>query len=138
MEELIGKEIAGLFVSVGEEILIFKHPDGTQTNYIAYGECCSETWFADIVGVEALLGQVVMTSEIIEMSEEDQSPDDDRCRQEYDSAYGIKLTTAKGYTDIIFRNSSNGYYGGCIEHHKEIPSHLSFTRVQEITQDWQA
>ena len=61
-----------------------------------------------------------------------------RCKcehwQECDEAYGYKLTTDKGYADIVFRNSSNGNYGGSIELLKrELPEGMI-----AITDDWQA
>ncbi len=47
---------------------------------------------------------------------------------------GYKLTTDKGYADIVFRNSSNGYYGGSIELLKrELPEGMA-----AIDDDWHA
>ena len=46
---------------------------------------------------------------------------DERTRQEYDQVYKFMLVTHKGYCDIIFRNSSNGNYGGCLKYLQDEP-----------------
>jgi hypothetical protein len=136
MKELIGKTIASMHVSEGEGFLVFKHPDGTETVYYAEGDCCSQSWFADIVGVTSLIGATVRTAQGVPMPEE---ITDGRGRQEYDTAYGTKLTTDKGYADIVFRNSSNGYYGGWLQYVE--PGKWGRETLREIdpTQDdWRA
>lgn len=132
MEELIGKVVVGLRVGEGEEYLVFDHPDGTHTTYETYGDCCSETWFADIVGVDNLLCATVMEVEYMDI---DGDECDERCRQEYDEHYGVKLKTNKGYVDIVYRNSSNGYYGGSIDLYTGTLPNIQFT---QITDDWSA
>lgn len=131
MKELIGKRIIGLSINEDQTILAFETDQG-EIAYITDAECCSETWFADIVGVRALLGNTVVTAEDINM--DGYNVDDGRGRQEFDRAYGIKLTTDKGYTDIVFRNSSNGYYGGSY-YLLDNPAPENMTA---ITDDWQA
>ena len=132
MKELIGKTITGLRVNEDQSLLVFDHPDGASTGYETDADCCSETWFADITGVAALIGGVVQTAD--EVSMDGYNVDDGRGRQDSDVAYGYKLTTDKGHADIVFRNSSNGYYGGSI--------HLFGNQAPEnmvaITDDWMA
>ena len=130
MNELIGKIVSGLRVGEDEHVLVFDHPDGTFTAYEAWGDCCSETWFADITGVSALLGRQVTAAEDVDMP----NVEDERCRQEYDRFYGVKLYTDRGIVDIVYRNSSNGYYGGAIDLYAgKLPDDLT-----AITDDWQA
>jgi hypothetical protein len=130
MKELIGKTVTGLRVNKEQSVLVFDHPDGDTTSYVTYGDCCSETWFADIVGVAALLGSLVLGAEYVELP----NVDDGRTRQDCDQFYGVKLRTSKGYVDIVYRNSSNGYYGGDIELHEgTLPEGMV-----AITDDWQA
>ena len=131
MNELIGKKITGMWVNNDQSILAFDTDKGVVA-YITWEDCCSETWFADITGVSALLGGTVQTAD--EVSMDGYNVEDGRTRQECDEAYGYKLTTDKGYADIVFRNSSNGYYGGSIELLKrELPEGMI-----AITDDWQA
>lgn len=130
MDKLIGRRIEGLQVSEGEENLIFLTDQGGVA-YTTYGDCCSETWFADIVGVSGLLGEIVAKVEDIDMP----AVEDGRTRQESDQFYGVRLTTAKGTADIVYRNSSNGYYGGSIEERAALPEGLT---LRPITADWRA
>lgn len=131
MKELIGKKITGLRINEDQSVLVFDTDQGVIA-YDAWGDCCSETWFADITGVSALLGGTVQTAEKVIM--DGYNVEDGRTRQEYDEAYGYKLTTDKGYADIVFRNSSNGYYGGSIELLKrELPEGMT-----AIADDWHA
>lgn len=54
-------------------------------------------------------------------------------KYDYLQIYGFKIVTTIGICDIIFRNSSNGYYGGwCF---------LSKSKIKDgilITDDWSA
>lgn len=132
MQELIGKLIKGIYISEGEEILAFD----TDKGVIAYeveGDCCSNSWFADIVGVSAMIGGRVLEADSMGMPE-GYNVDDGRTRQEYDEAYGFKIITDKGYADIVFRNSSNGYYGGWCEN----IGATDISNMKPITDDWSA
>lgn len=131
MKELIGKKIVGIYVNGDQERLTFVHPDGNTSTYLTYEDCCSETWFADITGVNVLLGAQVLDVSEVPLEE----VDDGRSRQEFDAFYGVKLRTDKGYADIVYRNSSNGYYGGSIDYVKE---HQNVEDMTSITDDWQA
>lgn len=135
MKELLDKYIGKVFVSKGEVYIKFvaNWHDETIAIYETDADCCSETWFADIIGVDALLGERVVGIEVMD----DWSPDDNRTRQESDTAYGYKLKTKKGITDIIFRNSSNGYYGGGIDLWEGAVEPEGVEWV-EITKDWSA
>lgn len=131
MDALIDKEISRVFVSDDQHSIYFDTDSGV-VGYSTEGDCCSESWFADITGVDAILGAVVLRAETLAMDD----PSDERSRQEYDQAYGYQLTTARGRCVIVFRNSSNGYYGGWMEgpvEGAEIPS-----SAVEITDDWSA
>jgi hypothetical protein len=131
MKELIGKKILELKVSADESSLIFI-TDAGSVWYETEGDCCSTSWFADVTGVQALIGGVVVSSE--EVSMDSYNVNDGRGRSEEDQAYGYKLTTDKGYVDIVFRNSSNGYYGGWMSLRTGEPP----KDTRPITDDWQA
>lgn len=129
MKELIGKTIMGLRVSGDESVLVFDHLGGI-ISYMTDSDCCSLTWFADITGVAALIGGMVLEVETMNPP----TVDDGRTRQESDIFYGVKLRTNKGYVDIVYRNSSNGYYGGKIQlNTNELPKNLTM-----ISDDWSA
>lgn len=127
---LVGRSISGVLVNHDQSILVFETDEGN-LSYETDGDCCSETWWADIIGFEAIIGGVVIAAESIDLPE----PEDDRTRQEYDQAYGLKITTTAGVCDIVYRNSSNGYYGGGACPMTIIPDLYGMTRV---TGDWSA
>jgi hypothetical protein len=136
MKELINKTISKILVNDDQSILIFETNEG-DVIYETDADCCSETWFADITGVDALIGTTVTESEEVKMSE----VKDGRTRQEYDSFYGIKLKTDKGYASIVYRNSSNGYYGGDIKFRDNKRESIFVNKpvqLTEITSDWSA
>jgi hypothetical protein len=131
MKTLLGKTITTVSVNDDQSILVFGTNDGPVAFY-AEGDCCSESWFADITGFDALLGGTV--AEIEEVSMEGYNVEDGRSRQDCDEVYGYKIKTDKGHSTIAFRNSSNGCYGGWLgDHTGPLPENLT-----SITDDWSA
>ncbi len=112
MKELIGRMIERIKIDTKENSLIrFETSDGPLT-YFAEGDCCSESWFADIYNVSNLLNGVVDEVNRAYGGYDGYNTEDGRCRQESDEVYCYKFSTDRGEASIIFRNSSNGYYGG--------------------------
>lgn len=127
---LVGRTVSGVLVNDDQSVIVFETDEGNLT-FETRGDCCSETWWADLVGFDALIGNRIVSAESIDLPE----PQDNRTRQEYDSAYGLKITTGAGICDIAYRNSSNGYYGG-----HAVPSRETYDldTFQRITGDWSA
>lgn len=112
MAELVGRKISKVLLdSNAQEVLGFETDEGA-IYYEAEGDCCSESWFADIVNFPALDCATVSSVEALHLP---QDPKDGRSRQEYDVVYGYLIRTDRGAATVIFRNSSNGYYGGWLE-----------------------
>ena len=111
MRELLGRTVRGLYIDDDESYLLFDTPSGTVA-YRTFADCCSDTWFADILGVRGLLGRRVSRVVQLDLSSLTAAEGDGRTRQEVDEVYGWRLCTDVGTCEIIFRNSSNGYYGG--------------------------
>jgi hypothetical protein len=130
LSELVGKKIACIFVGEDEDRIVFLTNEGT-IGYMCHGDCCSQTWIADLIGVDALIGGTVIEVETIEL--EDYNTEDGRSRQHSDCAYGEKITTNKGFAKLIYRNSSNGYYGGDIEFETELEIG---DNAKQITEDF--
>lgn len=131
-----GRLITGLAVTDNQDHLVFD-TDAGQVIFHAGSDCCSESWFADITGVDALIGGVV--SEVEEIALTSYNVEDGRGRQESDQAYGYKILTDKGRAEIVFRNSSNGYYGGSLEFVRVIEPRDGADRpLKAITDDWKA
>lgn len=110
LDRLIGKTVLRLFIGPDENTLALD-VGGTFMAIDTEGDRCSETWFADIVGMDELRGYPIIAAERIDVPERFPQTND-RSRQEEDEHYAIRLTTASGTCDIIYRNSSNGYYCG--------------------------
>jgi len=106
-----------------EQFLRIAHTGGTLC-VEAMGDCCSESWFADLTGLSALLEAPVTRVVELEMPESvgDHEFRDERTRQEWDQVYGYRIETPAGSATLSFRNSSNGYYGGWLEVREEEPS----------------
>lgn len=149
MKELIGKTITGMAISEGEHVLKFSVQDGEPVYYVAEGDCCSETWFADIIfnrnrWQESEFPFTVACAEDLEMPSwvENIVTNDGRGRQECDQVYGERLVHNLGSVDIVYRNSSNGYYGGwCGFADMENPYQAEYIAKQtftDITKDWRA
>lgn len=127
MQELIGRTVTAVWISPDAERLIFNTDDG----YIAYraeGWCCSYSYFNDIIGLDNLIDHTV--SEVEEVGLLDVETEDTHDVV----AYGIKLTTDRGYVDIVYRNVSNGYYGGyyCLDLFTGVPEDY----LQLCVDDW--
>ena len=98
---LIGQVVTSLWVDREEERIAIV-TDKAVYLFATYAECCSETWFADILGYDALIGATIVAAELKDIEGVDQS----RTRQEEDVAYGYTLVTSQGRVDLVFRNSS--------------------------------
>lgn len=134
MKDMLGEYVRRVSVSDGEHYLMFRCRNVTIT-YATYGECCSETWFADITGLDNLRGQTVTGVRILDV---DLPEGDTRTRQESDQVYGYRLATRKGDCDIIFRNSSSGYYGGELVLVSSATSLSGETFTEITTDEWSA
>lgn len=131
MKELIGEHVIRIGINDDQSILCVETRRATFL-FKTYAECCSETWFSDIIGAKYLIGATVKKVENLDLELINYNLDDNRCRQDEDIGYGIKLITDKGEANIIYRNSSNGYYGGSMYMVCEL------SNLNEITEDWQA
>lgn len=144
MKELLGLVVNSISVNDGESVLKFSTDQGDKF-FVAYGDCCSESWFADIIIDRDFKGQRVVEVIELELPEFVQKliESDGRTRQEYDAVYGfkIKLKDDKSWLqnsiEIIFRNSSNGYYGGWVEYSETFPKGAE-GNFKEITKNWTA
>lgn len=130
---LVGTTVKELWISNDGEHEARIATDGGTLCLPTEGECCSESWWADAFGVKQMLGAKVTAAEWIEMP----TPKDGRTRQEEDEAYGLRVTTDKGVCDLVFRNSSNGYYGGWSSPSWE-PDGTMVADFRLITEDWSA
>lgn len=145
MQELLGSIVNKMSVNEDQSVLKFETDQGDKL-FVAYGDCCSETWFADILIQNNFTGFRVIEVVDLELPNFVQKliESDGRSRQEYDTVYGyrVKLKDDRSWQwseiEIIFRNSSNGYYGGSVDFKESLPSWVESNNWIEITKDWQA
>ena len=81
------------------------------------GDCCSQTWIESVENLGALIGRQIVAVEDIDMPEVADvvyaaREKKDGYRPDSLQDYAMKLTTPIGITTLIYRNESNGYYGG--------------------------
>jgi len=112
-EALVGKSVKKLYMN--EDYLKFETDQGTFV-YGVEGDCCSHSYFYDFYGVKNLF----LNGPITEVKEVQLLPPERKVDQ-YDEikVYGYQITTESEIfgpvTSVFsFRNSSNGYYGGCM------------------------
>lgn len=138
-----GKTIDELYVGPEEAYLVLV-VGGERIVWDTDSDCCSETWFADIKGVNRLIGHRVLA---VSAEDAENDPEDGRTRQESDTVQTLRFTTDAGEAEIIWRNSSNGYYGGSVfwPQWAEIPEWYRRVKHPEpddvltrVTDDWSA
>lgn len=133
--KLIGKRVSRLFVSNYDQgSLIFDTDEDQLIVWDTFGDCCSESWFYHVIGTDNLIGPLILKVEELL----DREATDNYSKQEVDIIYGIKITTTRGYVDIEFRNSSNGYYSGWATSHQLNRKDFDISLYTEIKEDWTA
>lgn len=118
LQELIGLKVEKISIGTNDEYMKLDTDKGL-IGFETYGDCCSFTWFAEIINTKALIGNIVIEARELQHSELPQrlqklNQIDDGNSRDSDIAHGIEITTIAGKTQIIYRNSSNGYYDGGI------------------------
>lgn len=110
------------------EYIAFLLASGKEHIFMLDADCCSETWMYAIQNVQALFNRVIQ--EVIPCPET-ALDDDGKSRQQYDKLYRYTLATSRGYVDLEFRNSSNGYYGGGLYPYRphELPTVIRWTNI---------
>lgn len=129
---LLDRRLTGASIDADEQHWLVLHTDAGDVVLEAEGDCCSESWFYEVTGLVDLFGHVITGGATTDMGD----ATDEITRQEYDQIYGVTLEAAgAGRADIVFRNSSNGYYGGWLNVLEAIPADV---RLVPITGDYVA
>ena len=126
LEALIGHTITAIWMETNGSRAIFEIDDGDRMAFITEGDCCSSSWFNDVIGLPYLLG-TVQDVEQVPMTHHPDSTEDTQV-----DIYGYKITTDLGTCEIIYRNENNGYYGGWCEKN----NNTSLGDATQIFADW--
>lgn len=133
-EKLIGEQIVGIDVSDGDDSLRFRIEEGEPVVWTVDGDCCSHSWWHDAYSLGQLRGSTVRSVSSLDLPDPADQLDEDGHTGECIQAYGMVIVTDRGAAQLVFRNSSNGYYGGSC-HDGVDTGH----KWREITaNDWQA
>jgi hypothetical protein len=119
MKELLNKTIIQYTLKNEGEVLEFIARDESGNEFIIEyttdADCCSDTWFESIEG-DLTAGLVTKVEEIPAIELE---PTNHPKSQDSDLVYGYKIIMNKYdrfyQAEIIYRNSSNGFYSGSCE-----------------------
>lgn len=118
-------------INISEDSLFITTNKGTHKFRIE-GDCCSHSYFHEFLNVNQMLTWVAKSVEEIDMPE---VPIEEYGEYEESIlAYGYKFHTEGGYGIVVFRNSSNGYYGGYMEYDGLVDP--STIEGKELKEDW--
>lgn len=130
LENLVGHKV--IAVEMDEASLIFYTDENKSLHFSVEGECCSYSYFHDMVGKDKLIanGLVIEVGDIA-LEDDGLANDTINPNDRYDNyvqVYGYKIITesekwGEQTTVFSFRNSSNGYYGGW----------MNFDGIREVT-----
>jgi len=109
-DEIIGKVLSEVIVSeqpnaTGDDRIIFKFEDGDVWNMYHEQDCCEQVSIEDVNGdVNDLVGVPLLKAEEVT------TPMPNPMNDEHTTWTFYKFATIKGYVDIRWYGSSNGYY----------------------------
>lgn len=132
-EDVEGKTVIDIAVSdPEEEVLCITFKDGEAAYIGTEGDCCSRSWWSDVIGKKSAMGGKITGVRVLELPE----PKDSRRYSEEDKVYGYSLDTDRGSVTLAFRNASNGYYGGSCYRMEDPPISGGWHFID--TNDWSA
>ena len=112
--ELVGLTLSSV-TNVGDEEIVFVVEDGRTFKLFHYQDCCENVTVESIVGdLSDLVGSPIL------LAEESSQDDPNACESGTWTFY--KLATLKGYVDIRWYGSSNGYYSESVSFELTTPA----------------
>lgn len=127
LKDLIGKTMASV-ENVNNEELVFTTTEGKKYKLYHSQDCCESVTIDDIVGdLNDLVGTPLLNAEEVSYSGEEELPPDERVRLQMERAQDkyrcddsctwtfYKFATIKGYVDIRWLGTSNGYYSESVD-----------------------
>lgn len=134
-KELMGEYLTGFYVSDDAQDVALQTSGGNTLVLEVDGDCCSRSWFEEILGLNQLLDAEVITVEEIPMPDPPQTADiPDGGDAEVLQSYGLRIVTNRGAATLVYRNDSNGYYGGYISGAHWVDG-VSYSGFRPVTED---
>lgn len=104
--DLVGKTLLEARVTDDQSSMYFTTTEGQVLEMTHYQDCCESVYVDEIVGdLNDLIGATLLRAE--------ESTNSDQAKSEYAESFTwtfYKLATKKGYVDIKWYGTSNGYY----------------------------
>jgi hypothetical protein len=117
---LLGLTLTEVTGGVGDDSMTFTTSDGRVFFLFHSQNCCESVSVEDITGDLAdLIGSPILIAE--EATSSENPPGVEMGYQESFTWTFYKLATIKGYVDIRWYGSSNGYYGESVEFIERVP-----------------
>ena len=114
---LMGKTLSSITGDIGCYEIVFKTTDGETYKMYHEQNCCECVNVEDIVGdLQDLVGSPILLAEVVDG--ENPADFDDKYYDSYTWTF-YKFATIKGYVDIRWFGSSNGYYSEDVSFCKE-------------------
>ena len=122
-QELVGQTLTEIRISTDGVYIEFVAPEKVFP-YYTEGDCCSRSWIQDIFQPWVLSERPIDSVVETRMA----------CGSKYNKFYSLKLKTIKGVCEIVYRNNSNGYYGGDLVPTYEVEDKSQLGRI-DLTDD---
>ena len=111
IHDLLGQTLSEVKV-VEQDIILFTLTTGEIYEMGHDQECCEQVYIESIVGdLQDLVGHPILLAE-------ESTSEDENTREERQQWTFYKLATIKGYVDIRWNGSSNGYYSVSVDFNK--------------------
>lgn len=115
-KDLIGKTLTHI-ANNGDEI-VFTTSDGEIYRQHHHQDCCESVDIEDIIGdLNDLIGSPILVAEESTSEEDPEGFEPPKYRESFTWTF-YKLATIKGYVDIRWYGSSNGYYSESVSFEK--------------------
>ena len=115
IDKIIGKTVKSVTGEIGSGDLTLKFTDGTIAYFYHSQDCCEDVSIDDIVGdTISMVGQKLLKASIKVSENCGNTPKHSYEDDSYTWTF-LTLATIKGYVDVKFYGSSNGYYGEDID-----------------------
>lgn len=111
VSELLGKTLTEC-EQIGNDKIIFTCSDGSQYKMFHDYDCCESVYIEDVCGeLSDLVGSPLLMAEEVSNDQ----PESHKSEDDSETWTFYKFATIKGFVDIRWHGSSNGYYSESVD-----------------------